>query len=807
MENNSLHQGTPQEEDLQLIPLLKLCYAQFIRHWLWFALSAAACLAAGWLYTQCQQRVFQRQAVMLIEDAEVSNGIGGGKISRRSNMSSLLELNGVSVGDNLKNEIFILSSLRLMERVVEKLHLDVDYTTEEQLHDIALYGKERPFEILFQSAAGAKPVSFTVRKIDRNSCLLADFRDEEGNRLPDQTVRLGETVRTPAGTLSLVRGRHFNRWEGEEITVTRMSKSLAAKRFAGEISASEYDKESSLIVIACNDVNVRRGDDILRTLFEAYKEDVVENKNRVALNTAKFIDERIELIGNELGHVENQLADFKKRNQLVDFQQTAQTVVTEAAEARQQSLQTETQLKVAEYLGEYIADHANDHDLIPALNIGDASFNSQIALYNETMNKRNLTAGNSSEQQAVVRDMDRQLAQMRTNIASSVRNYIQSLRLRLDDARRNEALIGGKISNAPEQEKHGLDIQRQQSLKENLYTYLLNKREEVALQQAVNEANVRLVEGPLGGINPISPRKNIILLVSLIIGLCIPALVIWLIEASDVTVHGRKDLEEHTNIPLLGEVPRLKNAADDLLITQLESNAPMVEAFRILRFSLSFMRHSTQVIVTTSTTPGQGKSFISRNLAAILAMAGRRVLLIDADIRKRTLSLSVRNKSGLTTYLADEDAQLSDLIITDGITKGVDFLPAGTTPPNPAELLETDRLQLLTTQLRTQYDHIIYDTTPMFSVADASIIDREADLTLYVIRAGVQERDFLPTLERLYKEKRFRNLCLVLNDADIKDKSYGAGYGYGYGYGYADASKRNKRTLNPFKRFRPNRSN
>ena len=795
----------PQEDNLQLIPLLKLCSAHFIRHWLWFALSVAICVACGWLYTQCQPRVFQRQAVMLIEDADVSDGMGGGKIARRSNMSSLLELNGVSVGDNLKNEIFILSSQRLMERVVDKLRLDVDYTAKEGLHAIALYGRERPFEILFQSPAAPRAVSFAVRKIDGNSCLLTDFRDKEGHSLPDQKVRLGETVRTPAGKLSLVRGQSFNRWENEEITVTRLPKDMAAKRFAGEINASEFDKESSLIVISCNDVNVQRGDDILRTLFEAYKEDVVENKNRVALNTAKFIDERIELIGNELGRVESRLAEFKKRNQLVDFEHSAQTVVTEAAEARQQSLQTETQLKVAEYLGEYVADHANDHDLIPALNIGDASFNSQIASYNEAMNKRNLMAGNSSEQQAVVRDMDRQLAQMRTSIGASIRSYVQSLRLRLNEARLNEAQISGKISHAPDQEKHGLDIQRQQSLKENLYTYLLNKREEVALQQAVNEANVRLVEGPLGGIAPISPRTNLILLVSLIAGLLIPALVIWLIETADVTIHGRSDLEANTSIPLLGEVPRLKNASDDILITRLESNAPIVEAFRILRFSLSFMRHSTQVIVTTFTTPGQGKSFISRNLAAILAMAGKRVLLVDADIRKRTLSLSVRHKSGLTSFLADEYTQLSDIIIRDGIAKGVDFLPAGTTPPNPAELLETDRLQLLTTQLRTHYDHIIYDTTPMFSVADASIIDRQADLTLYVVRAGVQSREFLPTLERLYKEKRFKNLCLVLNDADVKAKSYGAGYGYGYGYGYTEVKQRNKRSLNPFKRFRPSR--
>lgn len=807
MENRSIYNTADQQDDeMQLIPLIKLCYHQFTTYWGWFALSTVVCVCIGWFYQQKQSRIFQRQAVMLIEDSNSSSTSNGFRSTSRRNsgMNTLLELNGVSVGDNLKNEIFILSSKRLMQRVVDKLHLDVDYTVKEKLHDITLYGKDLPFQVLFQKTFKGKGVQhITIVKKDGNTVTLKNLRDQLGKELPDIDAKLGQMVNTPYGPLCIVRAPGFGKWEGEEVEVNRLSPDMAAARFMGELSASEYDKETSLIVLSCNDANTERADAILATLYDTYKEDVVENKNRVACNTASFIDERIRIIGSELSSVESQLATFKKRNQLLDFSQTSQVVLTETSSARQQSLQIETQLNVARYLDEYLHSHSNNHDLIPALNIGDASFNTQIATYNDQMNKRNLMVSNTSESQSVVREMDRQLAQMRQAIASSLRSYVKSLELRLQDAKANESTLSSRIAGAPDQEKQGLDIQRQQSLKEALYTYLLNKREEVALQQAINEANVRLVEGPIGN-KQVSPRSMVIMFISLIIGLLIPTIVLWVRYVLDVTVHGRKDIEDATTIPILGEVPHMKVSgnANKANITQLESNNPVVEAFRILRFSLNYMRHNTQVIMTSSTTPGQGKSFVASNMATILSMAGKRVLIIDADIRKHTLSNTYGNDFGLTTFLADEHTQVADIIRKDGLTKGVDFLPAGHTPPNPSELLMTDRLEKLVDELRTMYDNIIIDSTPMFSVADASIVNRVADLTLFVIRVGVQDRDFLPDLERMYKDKRFKSLCIVVNDADINLSRYGSGYGYGYGYGYHENRKSNrvKRVLSKLKR-------
>lgn len=793
-------------EEVQLVPLMRLCLEEFKTHWWWFLLSVLLCVGCGWYYQQKQQRIFQRQAVMLIEDADASS-VGGGastsRSSKRNAMNTLLELNGVSVGDNLKNEIFILSSKRLMLRVVEKLHLDIDYTIEAGLHIKSLYGdKELPFEVLFQSKCKGKALqTFKVTKKDANTVTLKGLHDKKGNELPDKDVQLGQMVQTPYGQLCVVRGQQFGAWTDETITVSRMSIKNAATRFIGELAVSEYDKETSLIVLNCSDNNVERADHILACLYDTYKEDVVDNKNRVAQNTARFIDERIQIIGRELSSVENQLASFKKRNKLVDFTQSSQIVLNATNDARQQSLQLETQLNVARYLSDYLHSHSNNHDLIPALNMQDASFNTQIGKYNDVMNQRNQMVANSSDKQAIVAELDRQLAQMRQTIASSLKSYVNSIELRLRDAQANESALTGQVSGAPDQEKKGLDIQRQQSLKEALYTYLLNKREEVALQQAINEANVRLVEGPIGGESPIKPKSAMIMLVSLIIGLAIPTAILWVKRMLDVTVHGRKDIEEATTIPVLGEVPIDKDFnGDNTLISSLASDSPMVEAFRILRFALGYMRQNPKVLVSTSTTPGQGKSFVTRNMAIILAMAGKKVVVIDADIRKRTLSAAFRHTIGLTAYLSDDYTQVGDIIKKDGISKGVDFIPAGHMPPNPSELLMSNRLDELVKRLRSEYDYVLFDTTPMLSVADANIVNRVADSTIFVIRVGVQERAFLPELEHMYQDHCFKSLSIVLNGVDPERGYHGYGYGYGYAYDKRSKSKKVKGLINRIRR-------
>lgn len=798
-DRNAAVSGSEAEQS-ELQPILRLCWSQFKAHWGWFVLSVIVCVALAFIYQQRKPRVYSRQAVMLIEDGGGATGVSNS--SRRSgSVNSLMELNGVSVSNNMKNELFILTSRRLVSHVVDSLQLDIDYTMQQRMHTVALY-RERPFEVVFGHSAKA-PETFKVRLNENKTFTLYDFtfyRDGVYHENSTSvTMRAGETKKTPLGMMRLtanVAARDYT--PEDEITVTHWPKEIATSIYAGRVAASEMDKESSLITLTCNDINAGRAEDIIRTLFAAYKQDVVDNKNRVAQNTARFIDERIQLIGDDLGGVEDRLAQFKRSNQIVDVQQSAQAYLSESSAARQTAIQLETQLTVARYLLDFLQNRSNSFETIPQLSLSEASFTTLVNDYNKMIIERNNMVNNSSENSPAVRDADRQITSLRSTLLSSVHNYISTLELQLSRARGNEAALSGRLSTVPEAEKKGLDIKRQQELKSNLYVYLLNKREEVSLQMAISEANVRLVEEPLGPAGPVDPRRSMILLIGLLIGLALPAIILYLRHMFDVTINGRRDLELATSIPIVGDIPRWDGATvGNRLISQAEADAPIVEAFRVMRYALNFMRHSAKVFIVTSATPGQGKSFVSSNLSYILGATGKRVLLVDGDIRKRTMTGELGNSKGLTGLLIEDgEIDLDGAVLKNAVGNRVDFLPAGKIPPNPSELLMSDRLDEIIETARSNYDYIVIDATPTLSVSDADIVNRVADITLFVLRVGVQHRDFLPDLETMYRGKKFRNLCAVVNDVNSK-RGYGNyGYGYGYSYGYGETKK--KRTRMPF---------
>ena len=790
MENQQMSNSV-QEEKSELYPTIRLCWEIFLDTWKWFVFSVVACLLIGYLYYHSRTRIYQRQSVMLIEDSEGSGGSMGSSRARRNNAGALLELNGVSVGDNFKNELFILSSQRLMERVVDSLKLNVDYTTRTGLRTTTLY-KQTPVLVDFDKSKRAdEPFGLTVRVLGNGNFELTDFSGRDFSS--DKVIRAkAETpVRTPIGTLTLHSTPQTAKFDKEkDVQVSRVSITAAAGRFRGAISATEYDKETSLVLLTCQDNSPQRAEDLLNEIFRAYKNDVVENKNRVAQNTAAFIDERIGIIGAELSSAEGEMAKFKQQNKLVNLQQTAQAVVNEAANARNKVIDAETQLQVARYLLDFLRDQSKNKQLIPVLSVPAAD--AQIAQYNTLMNDRNRLATNSNEATQPIAELDRQLSALRTTIISSVQNYVHTIELQVKEARATESALNGQVSSAPEKEKQALGIERQQALKAALYTYLLNKREEVALQLAINEANVRMVEYPMGSPVPVSPVRRNILLIALLIGLCIPAGVIYLRRLLDTTISGRDDVEKLTGIPIVGELPHWYRASENALISECATTYGIVEAFRVLRHGIHFLRRDARVFICTSSTPGQGKTFVSTNIAVALAMTGKRVLLVDGDIRRRTLSSNYRSTEGFTGILVeDTDApiRLAENVIVDALYKGVDLLPAGIQPPNPAEMLMSERLEQLVEAARATYDYVIFDSTPAFAVADAEILSRVCDFMLYVIRVGVQERNFLPDLDKIHRSGRFKNMGFVINDADLKN-SQSFGYGYGFGYDYSHKKKR-----------------
>ena len=746
--------------------------------WVYFLLSVLVFGVLSWLYISSRTPLYQRHAVILVKDDAT-----GGMSSKRStlNTSSLMQLNGVLGGTSVKNELYILRSYQLMREVVKTLGLDVQYDYRYRMRHISLY-KERPVTVDFRSEY-RHPLRFQLTVNGTDGYSISNVR--YGERLQKQdfakTFSYGETADTPFGQFVVtLNEKTLERFSGETITVTRYSVEDAAILTCSQVGTSEMDKESTLIILNCTDSNIRRADDILSSILDAYKQSIIRNKNEIAQSTADFIDDRLALISIELGEVENEMASFKQKNGLTDIKANAEAFLGQTTAARQRTIQAETQYNMVQYLSDYVSRNIQGHNLIPSLGgVADVGIQTQISQFNQLMLQRNNLAATAGEESPSIQELDANLAQMRQAIIASLDGFSASLKLQLQQARKDEQGLSTTMHAVPQKEKEYIDISRQQVIKETLFTFLLNRREETALQLAITEANISIVEHPFGSKHPVAPRRRIIMMLGLLLGFIVPMVFFRTKALLNMTVRGRRDIEAFTTIPVLGEVPHRRDGLDDsAIVVNSEGDDALGEAFRLLRFSMNFIKRDARVIMFTSTMPGEGKTFISRNFSATIGITGKRVVLVDTDIRKRTQSRlsSTERRGGLTSYLSGSVSDLKSLIVTDGIAANVDFLPAGITPPNPAELLMSDRLDECVAELRTMYDYVIVDNVPAQVVADAGIVNRVADLTIYIVREGKVDRRYLPELERLHQEGKFNNLCIVINDASMEKKVYGYGY-------------------------------
>lgn len=780
------------DESLSLRDILDI----FLINWKWFLLSVIVCVGLARLYLATKPWVFQRQAVMLVKE----DGMG----NRRAGISTdaLMQLNGVMTGTSVKNEVYILQSNQLMQEVVKTLKLDVSYSCKKGLQQVSLYDK-KPVIVEFLDDYKV-PVSLVVEMKDAKNAYISKMVVGKEVMELNENAHVGEVLNLPCGRIRLCAIPEFlETFKGTKVSVSRASVEQAANYYRGKISTGEMDKESTLVRLTCKDTNIQRADDILSAILSAYKQSIIDDKNQIAYSTAKFIEERIRLINGDLDSVETRLAQFKKDNRLVDLKQNSMVYLEQGKAAQEKSIQLESQVGVAEYLLEYLRDKSKGDALIPTvLGVSDAGIQSQINKYNELVLQRNRLIQNAGENSPAVADMTSAIGLQKGAIIAAMDGYTNSLRLQLKRAMQIEQATTGNISSVPEKERMALDIVRQQGIKEVLYTFLLNKREETALQLAITEANIRVVERPYGSDIPIAPRKAVISLFALLLGIIFPFFYFRIRAMLNMGVRGRRDIEAYTSIPILGEIPHYNPSPEEgsSVIVSEQSNEPITEAFRMLRFSLDFVgQGKSRVIMFTSTTPSEGKTFVSRNFAAAQAMAGKRVILIDADIRKgtQTKALTGRLNQGFTSYLSGAEMDLNKLIVKDASNSRVDFLPAGIIPPNPAELLMSNRLEQCIEELKRQYDIVIIDNVPAQVVADAGIVNRVADITLYVMRVGTVDRRYLPELERLYQERKFHNLHIIINDVRAEHKSYG----YGYGYGYSERKERKAKRWYGVKNF------
>ena len=600
---------------------------------------------------------------MLVKD---ESGVSGR--STRSSTDALMQLNGVMMGSSVKNEVYILQSHQLMLDVVRRLHLDVIYTYKQGLREQNLYD-EKPFTVYFTPEWTDTVVTFDVT-ISGNKAEIGKYKMLGEEHEFTKKIDFDKEVTLPFGTFILVKdSAKFEAYNGKTITITHTTIESAANMYGSNLSSGELDKESTLVGLSYTDTSIKRAEDILNAVLDSYKESIIMDKNRIAASTAQFINRRIDIISEELSSVESELARFKQQNNIVDLGENAAIYLQQSNTARQRSINLESQMRVVEYLLRDLKDNTNSNSLIPSLGgITDAALQSQISKYNELMLERNRLISNTGQNSTYITQINEQLSQMHRTIIASTEANLSSLRVQLTRSREEENLLSISIANVPDKEKKALDITRQQNIKETLYTFLLNKREETELQLAITEANIRIIEKPYGNNIPISPRSRVVIIVSLILGIVLPFVFFYVRNMLNMGVRGRKDIETYTNIPVLGEIPHRKEGINDSEILVGEQKTDSInEAFRMLRYSLGFIQKDARVIMFTSTMPGEGKTFISRNFAVSMGITGKKVLLLDTDIRKRTQSKlsGTTHREGLTSYLSGSTDDISSLIIQE----------------------------------------------------------------------------------------------------------------------------------------------
>lgn len=747
--------------------------------WKWFLLSVIVCGSAAWLYYARTPQVYFRTATVIIKDPSNKTSSAAG-LDRYDNF-----INKV----NVANEILQFRSKTLMREVVQRLHADVSYSMKDGLRRKELYMKA-PVAVAFPDT---EPESSLCLTVTLKNAKTAEITWNDTGESAD--VRLNDTVTTKRGRLLLSPTDYCGRkWYDVPVKVEKVPLSAMSAYYRNNLGIQQEEEESSILTLSLRDNSPERAEDVLNTLITVYNEDAINDKNQVAVNTANFINERLIIIEKELGGVESSLESFKRENQLVDISSTATRYMGESQQYNADAVELETQLRLVRYIKDYLIDPAKETELIPAnTGIKDIDLESQINQYNSMRLRRDKLITDSSDQNPVVEELNNSLRSLRQNIIRAVDNIIVSINVRLRDAQSHEMRAQARVTSIPTKERQMLSIERQQKIKEALYLFLLNRREENALSQAMADNNARIVDSPEGGSRPIAPNRSRILLLGILVGLAIPGASFLVVLFMDTRIHSRKDVQGVVSVPFLGEVPLDRKAMRGGRKAQPASaedgrDHAVAEALRILRTNMSFMGKKdrpVQVIIFTSFNEGAGKTFIARNLAMSLIYAKKRVVMIDLDIRKGTLSRSIlpRHHEGITNYLADPAMSIDDVLHKDKEGRTPDIIGAGTVAPNPAELLMDERLDRLIAELRTRYDYIIADNVPVGIIADASIANRIADLTLFVVRAGKMDRRQLPDIEMLYKEKKLNNMALVLNGIDPKRWGYGYGYGYGH-YGY-----------------------
>ena len=802
-------QGESKEEKpIDIKAIFYLC----LSHWYWFLISVVLALVVATYYLHKTVPVYTRIAKLLVKSDKEGYDV--------VDFSDVGVMNGYT---KIANELITFRSIDNIREAVRLLHLDMNYTIDGRFHPILLYDKTLPVNVDLLGGFDNVWASFDLTVSDKGKGVrLSDFvlNNEE---VPGEVMAMfGDTVNTPIGLMCVHPTDYFEKEEGEDtkydvIHVRHSSIESAANSYASKLGVSLTDKNAEVMTLTVNDISKKRADDFINMLIAVYNNNWLKDKNQIMVSTSMFIDDRLELIEKELGNVDSDISSYKSENLLPDVNAASRMYLTQNSETGKRILEINNQISITNYIRKMLSNETLKDQLLPVNSGVNSNYiESQINSYNNMMLRRNSLVANSSEENPLVLDLDESLADLRQAIIASIDNQLVTLNNQLVSLQGTEREINERLAANPSQAKYLLSVERQQKVKEALYLYLLQKREENQLTQAFTAYNTRIVEQPHGSNFPSRPKGSMIRLIALIIGLAIPALILFLREQLNTTIRGRKDLEK-LSLPLVGEIPLAYGSADQKkkkreaqkkreeqkdqeikegfaggVVVKKGSRNVINEAFRVFRTNMEFMSKDKEsnVYMFTSFNPGSGKSFICINTAIALAIKDKKVMVIDGDLRHASLSAYIFSpKRGITNYLASQEEDINQLVLPSHDYPTLSYLPVGTIPPNPTELLEDERFGALIERFRKEYDYVLIDCPPVDIVADPQIINTYVDRTIFVVRAGLMERSLIPELEEIYTQHKFKNMCLVLNGATGNDGRYGYRYGYGHRYGYKYGGK------------------
>ena len=807
MENNASNTSNQsrQEEPVQLMDLFYKCMSK----WHWFVISVILCLGAALFYILKTPPVYTRSAEIMIKTNSRGRSIS-------SEGDAFSELGLFSTNTNVYNEIKALGAKSGMLEVVKRLRLDMNYTVDGRFHDDVLYGSNLPFTAEIVDIPEQVPASFDLDVAADGTLSMSSFTydGEPVERGAVVTGVFADTLSTPVGAVVVVPTVVYEAVDYPTVHVRRASFRSATSHYASELSVSLSDKMSQVVQLTVDDISIKRAEDILDMLVAVYNENWVADKNQIAVSTSMFINERLGVIEQELTDVDSDISNYKSQNLIPDVKAASSMYMTQSNAINGEIQELNNELYMTQYIRESLSGEDSSNKVLPTNSgISSANIESQIRDYNEKLLRRNNLVAASSESNSLVVELDNSLASLRQAIITSLDNQELALKNQISSLQRTERQATARIAANPTQAKYLLSVERQQSVKEALYLFLLQKREENELSQAFTAYNTRIIDPPTGSMNPTAPRRSMIYLLALLMGLFIPLAAIYLMEVLNTKVRGKKDIKD-VILPFAGEIPlteegmkqnrkylralrmQKKVNLNREILVKSGSRDTINEAFRVLRTNVEFMTKNkdANVLAVTSFNPGSGKSFISMNLGVALAIKGRKVLVVDCDLRHATLSSYIGTPhNGISNYLSGQTDDFESLVCPFPGQDNLFVMPVGVIPPNPTELVADERFKHMISTFKGLYDYVFLDCPPIEIVADTQIINECVDRTLFIIRAGLCERSMLAELNSLYEENKYNNLALVLNATELSKSSYfGNRYGYHYGhyghYGYAYSS-------------------